>query len=487
MSDENILPERKTLLYAYIDHSTETVIDTTLNLFLNEINKLSLFQNLSYILKELIGNANKANLKRVYFYIKRLDIHSVEDYKRGMITFKDDIYNIPSDYIKELQALRLYVKIDFYVENNHFFIAVTNNSPILEVEKDRIKKRFINAKRFKTIEEVFLEGIDTIEGAGLGIILIILTLRKIGLDEKMIKIIENPKYTQFRIEIPIALIDRSEEEFISDAVKKEIKEIPQFPQHISELQKILSNPNATFKDLSIIINRDPPLIADLLKIANSSLYMLPNKVKTIIEAVRQIGFKGVKNLVLSYSIDKYLMNKYNIPVITKIMDHSFEVAYYAYRLSKRFNLKELSDEVYTAAILHDLGKIIINSLEPDILSKIKKVCDEKGINKNILENLTDGYNHSIIGARLAKIWNFPDSIIEAIKYHHVPLESSENNKPLLYLVYIANSLFYYRRKELKFDNINYQVRDYFNFQEKENLDKIAVPLFNELLERKRNN
>ena len=64
----------KTSIYAYIDHQTESIIDNNLEDYLKSIGKANFFNNLSYILKEVVGNANKANLKRAYFHLNDLDI-----------------------------------------------------------------------------------------------------------------------------------------------------------------------------------------------------------------------------------------------------------------------------------------------------------------------------------------------------------------------------------------------------------------------------
>ena len=474
----------KTLTFPYINHEKEVIIDNNLESYLKSIRKLNLFLSLSYILKEMVGNANKANLKRTYFFVKNLDIKSSIHYEEGMKAFKEEISSFSTKYIKETERLGHYVRIDLFISKNYFVMSVTNTSQILPEEKKRIEGRLKRAVQFNSMEEVLSEGLDTLEGAGFGIILTVLTLRKMGLDERVFKLIEKEKGTQTQIIIPLTLLDKQEEEFIAETVQNEIKEIPQFPEHILKLQKILSNPNANFEDLSHIVNKDPSLIADLLKIANSSMYMLPNKIKTIEEAVRQVGFKGIKNLVLTYSAQKLLMDKYNLKSIKDTMDHSAEVAFYAYEIAKKFKYKEIIDEIYTAAILHDFGKIIINSLKPNIIDKISKICNEKGISSNVVENLTDGFNHSIIGAKLAEKWNFSKALVEAIKHHHIPLGASEKNQKLVFIVYLANIFYYYKRKEYAFSNINYQVLKSLNLTEQKEFDKVFQTIDSILEDRK---
>jgi putative nucleotidyltransferase with HDIG domain len=454
--------------YSFINHEREMEIEKNLKRYLIILNKENLFQYLSYILKEMVGNANKANLKRVFFFQKDLNIKSNIHYEEGMKTFKDEINENYKLYQSIAEQRGYFIKINLFTKDNDLIISVINNVSMIPIEKERIESKLKKASKFKSIEDALSDGIDQTEGAGLGLILTALMLRKFGLDESVLKIDSRENLTQFLLKIPLSLLNEEEEDFIANEVKKEIEVIPQFPQHILELQKILSNPNANFSDLAHIINRDPSLIADLLKTANSSMYMLPNKVKTIDEAVKMIGFKGVKNLVWTYSAQKLLSEKYNFNIIKDTIDHSAEVAFYAYELAKHFKFKEIIDEIFTAAILHDLGKIIINSLKPDVLSRITKICNKKGINSSVIENLTDGFNHSIIGARLAEKWNFPESIIESIKYHHIPLEASEKHQKIVYLIYLANLYYYYKRNEIYYQNINYQVLSFLNLTDENN-------------------
>lgn len=474
---------KKTLQFHYIDHTIETEIDEELKRILSSINKLNLYNNLSYMIKEITGNAFKANIKRAYFYKKDLDINSPVAYKNGMATFKSEVSLMQPECIEILKNFNYFVKIDLDVDKEDFYISVTNNNPMLPIEKERITSSFINAEKFKTLEDALFKIPNEVEGAGIGIIIVILMLRKIGLNEKYFEFKENEGITNVKVRIPISLIGEKDEITLSEVFKKEIQDIPHFPQHIMELQQILSNSNSKFEDISNIIHKDPQLIAEILKTANSSLYMLPKKIKSIEEAVRLIGFKGVRNLLFLNTANNILSNKYKIEIVKNIMHHSYEVAYYAFEICKKYHYKDLINEVFTVAILHDLGKIIINSLRKDIMDKIIRVCHGKGISTDILENLSSGFNHSIIGARLAEKWNFNEDFIEAIRYHNNPLEASFEKQNLVFVVYLANVIYYYIRDEYDFNNINYKVLLHFKLDKKEHFESYVDTIASTLRER----
>jgi len=473
--------QAKSLIYAYIDHQVENAIDNNLLTFLNEIKKNSLFLNLSYMIKELVANAYKANLKRVHFKLNRLDINSSEAYKIGIKSFKDNFKDLDSNLFREARSMRSYIKIDFNVVNNVLILSIMNNTPILKIERDRIVNKVQNANEINDLEEAINKVIDKEEGSGLGLIIVLLTLKKIGLNEHSFEVLANENSTEIRIKIPLDIVDKFEEEIISETAVRVIDEIPPFPQHIIDLQKNLSDPNANFKDLIRIIIKDPPLIVKVLKIANSSFYMCPKKINTVEEAVKIISFEGIKNLVFAYNIENLIANtkKIKLKAIQDNIQHSLEVAYYSFHIAKHFNYTQSYTEVYIAGTLHDIGKLVIDSINPDIIKKINNTCFERGIPAERLENITSGLNHSIVGAELAKKWNFPDYIIDVIKNHHTPLNSfNENSKSLLYIIYLGNLLYYYKRARYDFRKIDYEVLKFFNLTNRNNLENVFDHILN---------
>ncbi len=121
-----------------------------------------------------------------------------------------------------------------------------------------------------------------------------------------------------------------------------------------------------------------------------------------------------------------------------LWDHSYKVAFFAFYLAKKFNLKEALEDVYIGGILHDLGKILTFSINPEIVTKMNFLCQEKGISIKVIEEISAGYNHSLIGAALARKWNFPEKFIFAIENHHSPELADNNMKPYIYCIYFAN-------------------------------------------------
>ena len=216
-----------------------------------------------------------------------------------------------------------------------------------------------------------------------------------------------------------------------------VNSLPQFPENILLVQKLISDPNSEMTDIARQISMDPALTADLLRIVNSAQYMLVKRVDNIFEAVKLVGIRGIKNLLYSYGTQQILGSD----TLEKkdLWEHSYKTAFYAYNLVKNFR-KDLNllDDAYVSGILHDMGKIIFSSVHPDMLNKIQNFCHERGIPVSVFEDITAGMNHAGIGALVAEKWNFPENLVVAIRFHHDPASAPEEYRDLVESIYLAN-------------------------------------------------
>lgn len=436
------------------DHGVRNSVEAALETFLTSQGKAEYHSSLAYLLAEVIGNSDKANLKRAYFSLVGLDIHESRDYAVGMKGFRDALHSRQEELVGLIRAEQAFVRIEFQKTADSLVLAVSNTCPLLPQEQERIQARLKMARKFNTIQEVMDEALDQTEGGGFGLIISVLMLRKIGLDENALRYQTSGQGTTVSVHIPLNLIHRKDGEIIAQAVLEKVQHIPQFPQNVLQILAALSDPSKTFDDISAIVRKDPALIADLLKTANSSMYMLPKKIDSIEAAVRVIGVSALQQLVMLTVSRNLLTNAYKLEVVQKEMEHAAEVAFYAGELAKVIKDAEVGKQIFLCAMLHDLGKIIIDSIQPQLIENIESLCRQKGLNTFLTESLTNGYNHSIVGAELARKWNFPDHIVESIQFHHLPLEASLAHQRCVWVTYLANAVAHYARGELQVEQLS---------------------------------
>ena len=141
--------------------------------YLKQIGKEKFYNLVCLCMEEIISNSVKANVKRAYFVENNLDINNHNDYEIGMKTFREQgIANCKDrEFINKILFMGFYIKVTFKLENDIFYIITRNNSVISQEELERINKRLALFEN-KSPEEIFVNSIDTTEGAGLGIIMI---------------------------------------------------------------------------------------------------------------------------------------------------------------------------------------------------------------------------------------------------------------------------------------------------------------------------
>jgi putative nucleotidyltransferase with HDIG domain len=339
----------------------------------------------------------------------------------------------------------------------------------------RVFDRLARSRAFSSLEEAFATVLDSSEGAGLGIVILVLMMKKIGLSEDCFAIDSEEGETVATLTIPFSEIHMEQLDTLTQTIVKEIETLPQFPDNIVNLQRLIADPNSEITDIAREISVDPSMTADLLKLVNSAQFMLPKRVDNIVEAVKLVGTKGVRNLLYSYGTQKVMGEKYS--EMRSLWQHSYRCAFYAYYIAKSFKKKkELLDDVYVGGILHDLGQIVIASLHPELLDRITKVCKEKSIPARMLENFSVGLNHAEIGALIAKKWNFPDQLVTAIRYHHEPMQAPSAARDIVYCVYLANTICDLERERIGFDQVQVQVLRDFGIETEAQLGKIQEKL-----------
>ena len=171
-----------------------------LSIFLQECNQMHLYNYLSYCLFELLDNASKANAKRIFFKENNLDINDENDYKNGMKSFRETLIENTSHYEEKLEEGELRVHL-LLTANDIISVTVTNNTKITDSEYARIQDKIERTKIYQTMADAMAD-IDQTEGSGLGIITVLVMLKKLGLDAQHLHFDTSDTETVATIEIP---------------------------------------------------------------------------------------------------------------------------------------------------------------------------------------------------------------------------------------------------------------------------------------------
>ena len=118
-------------------------------------------------------------------------------------------------------------------------------------------------------------------------------------------------------------------------------------------------------------------------------------------------------------------------------EHAVSVALMSQILSRKIQGKE-NNVLYTAALLHDVGKIIMGEYVHVSFDKIMNRVKSEKCSFLVAEEEVIGINHADLGGRIAAHWNFPSEIKDAIAYHHRPDLLREEDKTNAWLVYLSD-------------------------------------------------
>ena len=181
----------------------ERYIQEILMYFLLQCHQEHMTDNLVFCLSELLTNAKKANTKRVYFKEKNLDINNEMDYHQGMVSCKEDTLSNIEHYLEMQKEAGLYIKLILQLNDDGIRIEIRNNSLVTKFEKKRILEKLRVAEKYEEPHQVVSLMVDQTEGAGLGIIIIVLMLRKIGLSRNNYKVFTNETETITQMLLPL--------------------------------------------------------------------------------------------------------------------------------------------------------------------------------------------------------------------------------------------------------------------------------------------
>ena len=223
-----------------------------------------------------------------------------------------------------------------------------------------------------------------------------------------------------------------------ESLLSRINDIPTLPASVLRVMQMIEDPFCSSSDLAKVIQADPAMAAKVLKLANSSYYGFRQKIGNIPQAVTLLGFATLKNTLLAAAVfDMFRVAGTGFD-LSALWTHSVTAATAAKLLAKRARYPH-SEKAFTAALMHDVGKIILARFIPQGLGEIVKVIQAENMAMYDAENKVLGLSHPALGAWVLGRWGLPSPIVEAVEFHHHPT-LAQNGFDLAGIVYLANIL-----------------------------------------------
>ena len=228
-----------------------------------------------------------------------------------------------------------------------------------------------------------------------------------------------------------------------------VDSLPQLPEAALRLTQLMEDLDANAEDMAKVIRMDPDMTTQVLRLCNAAANGLSREVSTVKDAVAILGLKRLKSLVYVI-ISKIALNK---PVAGyglepgELWYNALTGAVYARYLTQA-HCKGLDPELaFTAALLRDIGKIVLGDYVGPSYLQIEKNAIGKRQDFTKAETAVLGVNHCLVGKKIAEKWKLPTSIISVIEHKNSPsafkkamvLKSDEASYHLITVVHLADA------------------------------------------------
>jgi putative nucleotidyltransferase with HDIG domain len=213
-------------------------------------------------------------------------------------------------------------------------------------------------------------------------------------------------------------------------IQRNLKNLKSVPASALQALKVLRDPNANMGEVVQIINYDPGLTSNILKLANSSYFGCARTIASLREAIVRLG-SGTIFKIITASMASAVLNRelkgYDLKA-GELWDHSVAVAVASENMSELLSL-DTSKVAFTAGLLHDVGKIILCDFVQKHSAEIHAALENPDTGFDMAEKAALGFSHADIGGQLLQDWNIPDILVEPVKWHHNPAMCPLDNLP----------------------------------------------------------
>jgi putative nucleotidyltransferase with HDIG domain len=214
----------------------------------------------------------------------------------------------------------------------------------------------------------------------------------------------------------------------------EVGMLPSAPTAFQEILACLQNPSASLTDAAQIIGRDVAMTANIMKLVNSAFFGSRRPITTIDRAVAYLGMDTLGALVLGHSVfQSGIATGIDGFSLEELWQHTEQTAAAARAIALSENLSVArADEAFLAGVLHDVGKVVFATKAAGLPNDTMDVVAQMEA------------HHAEVGAYLLGLWGFPNSIVEAVAFHHTPERASEKGFGLSGIVHVADRLVHLR-------------------------------------------
>lgn len=222
---------------------------------------------------------------------------------------------------------------------------------------------------------------------------------------------------------------------------KRVDEIKALSFVATEIVQLASESESSVQELVALITRDHSITSKVLQLSNSAFFRVQRRVRTLDQAVKNIGFTQIRDLAIGVSV---------IEGFTKGSGHLNRIEFWKHSIATAVICRRLADmtkhpvpeTAFLAGLLHDLGRVVYDEYFHDEYQPVMRRAMADGLTLEHLEHDMLGVSHPQLARKMLDRWKLPDAINDAITFHHAPYDAIKNflskDRHLLAIVHAGN-------------------------------------------------
>ncbi|UCZ55925.1 HDOD domain-containing protein [Desulfurispirillum indicum] len=217
-----------------------------------------------------------------------------------------------------------------------------------------------------------------------------------------------------------------------------INTLPPIPSLVIHVLELLDDKNSDTRLISDQLACDPALTASILAVCNSGYYSVRQEITSIQMAISYLGRNTIKRILITSLVSRYYQNlpKGYEAYPGQLWEHCIAVAIFAELLGEH-SAQLNRDTLFTVGLLHDVGKIVLNSLLHEEYQKVLEITRQNSRPFEEVERELFGFTHGEAGAYLLEKWKMPSVFIDVARHHCSPAPS---HAPEVHVVAAANTM-----------------------------------------------
>ena len=223
-------------------------------------------------------------------------------------------------------------------------------------------------------------------------------------------------------------------------VLQNVEDLPSIPETLIEILRVLDDPDSGASDLAEVVRLDAPLMTKVLRLANSPYYSSRGDLTDIHRCVAVLGYRTMRQVAICVSVATSL-----VPAMEdaeggldyrELWRHSVICGAVAKHLARVVGHPD-PEEIFTAGLLHDVGKFVMELYTPDTYGDLIRSRAQENRALSVVEKEAFGFDHAEIGAAFAEFWRFPELLVSCFKRHHERVVGQATNPVDLSVALVA--------------------------------------------------